>query len=43
VEILVCIGWNLKQVIFGEKEWEVPRLPQRRIKENLEERLLVFL
>ena len=32
VEILVSKGWNLKQIIFGKKEWKVPKTPSEASK-----------
>ena len=32
VEILVSKGWNLKQIIFGKKEWKVPKTPSETSK-----------
>lgn len=29
VEFLVGKGWNLKQIVFGKKEWRVPKPPTK--------------
>lgn len=32
VEFLVGKGWNLKQIVFGKKEWRVPKTPSESSK-----------
>ncbi len=27
VEILLSRGWNIDQIVFGKKEWKVPKTP----------------